>query len=151
MRAFITLARYWRLLARYLGPHRLGMLALGSIVAATICVQIATPLIAGRFIDRAVAGAPVRQLIYLTLLTTGLAIGAKVLAVAETYVAENISWSATNALRLDLVGHLLRLDPTFHAAHTPGELIERVDGDVDTLARFFSFRARSSICSAMRC
>ena len=138
MRAFITLARYWRLLARYLGPHRFWMLALGSIVAATICVQIATPLIAGRFIDRAVGGAPVRQLIYLTLLTTGLAIGAKVLTVAESYVAENISWSATNALRLDLVGHLLRLDPTFHAAHTPGELIERVDGDVDTLARFFS-------------
>src|SRR5258706_332507 len=34
--------------------------------------------------------------------------------------------------------HLLRLDATFHTAHTSGELIERVDGDVATLARFFS-------------
>src|SRR5262249_404051 len=33
---------------------------------------------------------------------------------------------------------LLRLDASFHSAHTPGELIERVDGDVATLARFFS-------------
>ncbi len=60
------------------------------------------------------------------------------MAVAETYVAENVSWVATNALRADLVAHLLRLDATFHTAHTPGELIERVDGDVATLARFFS-------------
>ena len=60
------------------------------------------------------------------------------MAVAETYVAENVSWAATNALRADLVAHLLRLDASFHTAHTPGELIERVDGDVATLARFFS-------------
>ena len=27
---------------------------------------------------------------------------------------------------------------SFHKAHTPGELVERIDGDVSTLARFFS-------------
>ena len=36
------------------------------------------------------------------------------------------------------VAHLLRLDASFHTARTPGELIERVDGDVAMLARFFS-------------
>jgi len=60
------------------------------------------------------------------------------MAVAETYAAEHVSWAATNALRADLLAHLLRLDATFHTAHTPGELIERTDGDVATLARFFS-------------
>ncbi len=68
----------------------------------------------------------------------GLALVGQGLAVVETYVAENVSWAATNELRADLVAHLLRLDATFHTAHTPGELIERVDGDVSTLARFFS-------------
>src|SRR5260370_27556469 len=33
---------------------------------------------------------------------------------------------------------MLRVDARCHTAHTPGELIERVDGDVATLARFFS-------------
>ncbi|MEP7187761.1 MAG: ABC transporter ATP-binding protein, partial [Roseiflexaceae bacterium] len=60
------------------------------------------------------------------------------MAVAETYVAEHVSWAATNALRADLLAHLLRLDATFHTVHAPGELIERADGDVATLARFFS-------------
>jgi len=59
-------------------------------------------------------------------------------AVGETYLAENLGWQATNTLRADLAGHLLRLDASFHTARTPGELIERVDGDVTQLANFFS-------------
>jgi ABC-type multidrug transport system fused ATPase/permease subunit len=34
--------------------------------------------------------------------------------------------------------HCLRLDLPFHKTHTPGELIERIDGDVTLLANFFS-------------
>jgi len=34
--------------------------------------------------------------------------------------------------------HCLRLDLTFHKTRTPGELIERIDGDVNALATFFS-------------
>lgn len=114
------------------------MALLALVLCATIAVQVAAPLVASRFIDQATSGAPLRDLIFLALLTIILAIAGQALAVAETYVAENVSWIATNALRADLLAHLLRLDATFHAARTPGELIERVDGDVATLARFFS-------------
>ena len=34
--------------------------------------------------------------------------------------------------------HVLRLDFGFHGAHTPGELLERIDGDIERLANFFS-------------
>ena len=138
MHRFQTLNRYWRLLARYLGPQspRMGLLAV--ILCGAIGVQVVTPLLASRFIDEATSGGALRGLIVLALLTMGLALLGQGLAVAETYVAENVSWAATNALRADLVAHLLRLDAAFHTAHTPGELIERVDGDVATLARFFS-------------
>lgn len=135
---FQSLKRYWRLLAHYLRPQwsRMGLLAV--ILCGTICVQVITPLVASHFIDQATSGGAMHDLIVLALLTMGLALAGQALAVAETYVAENVSWVATNALRVDLVAHLLRLDATFHTAHTPGELIERVDGDVSTLARFFS-------------
>ncbi len=49
-----------------------------------------------------------------------------------------MAWRATNALRADLVEHCLRLDLSFHKFTTPGELLERVDGDVQTLSQFFS-------------
>jgi len=74
----------------------------------------------------------------LALLTMALALVGQGMAVTETWIAEQVSWSATNELRADLAAHLLRLDPGFHSTHTSGELIERVDGDVATLARFFS-------------
>ncbi|MDQ2904277.1 MAG: ABC transporter ATP-binding protein/permease [Chloroflexota bacterium] len=138
MHPFQTLNRYWRLLAHYLRPQWLWMSLLAVILCATICVQVVTPLVASRFIDQATSGGNLGDLSILALLTMGLALAGQGLAVAETYVAENVGWAATNTLRADLVAHLLRLDATFHTAHTPGELIERVDGDVATLARFFS-------------
>lgn len=128
----------WRLLGRYLRPYRWQMLLLALILAVTIALQLATPLVASRFIDAATGDAMVDSLVALAVLTMVLALFGQGVAIAETWVVERVSWGATNALREDLAAHLLHLDATFHHAHTPGELIERVDGDVGTLARFFS-------------
>ncbi|HLV97198.1 MAG TPA: ABC transporter ATP-binding protein [Ktedonobacterales bacterium] len=138
MRFLRALNRYLRLLARYLRPQWPWMGLLAVILGGAIAVQVGAPLVASLFIDRATAGGNLHDLILLALLTMGLALAGQGLAVAETYVAERVSWTATNEMRADLVAHLLRLDASFHTVHTPGELIERVDGDVATLARFFS-------------
>jgi len=133
-----ALSRYWHLLSRYLRPQwwRIGLLAL--ILCCTIGVQVATPLVTSAFIDRAISGGELSDLMVLALATIALALLQQGMAIAETGIAEMVSWTATNTLRADLLTHLLRLDASFHTAHTPGELIERVDGDVATLARFFS-------------
>ena len=138
MHPFQALRRYWRTLALYLRPQWPRMVLLTGILFGTIGVRIVAPLVASRFIDAATAGGTLRTLISLALLTMLLALLGQGMVVAETYIAENVSWTATNALRVDLVGHLLRLDASFHNTRTAGELIERVDGDVAALARFFS-------------
>ncbi len=135
---YLQLKRDVRLLVRYLRPQWLAMGLLAVILCSNLCVQVATPLVISHFIDQATSGANMHDLIVLALFAIILALVGQGLAVAETYVAERVSWRATNALRADLLAHLLRLDATFHATHTSGELIERVDGDVATLARFFS-------------
>ena len=125
-------------LAAYLRPHRAGVGLLALILLATIGVQVATPVVAARFIDAATGASPLDDLIRLALFTIVLALAGQGLAVVETWIAERVAWDATNALRIDLAAHILRLDRAFHSAHTQGDLIERVDGDVGTLARFFS-------------
>ena len=55
-----------------------------------------------------------------------------------TYFGRDIAWRATNRLRSEMTLHVLRLDFGFHGAHTPGELLERIDGDIERLANFFS-------------
>src|ERR1043165_7568276 len=67
-----------------------------------------------------------------------IALVTQLLSLGATYVSEIVAWSATNDLRADLALHCLRLDMVFHKARTPGELIERIDGDVTAMANFFS-------------
>ena len=57
---------------------------------------------------------------------------------AETYVAEDLGWRSTNALRADLTRHVLELDDSFHSRFGAGELIERIDGDVSAMTDFFA-------------
>ncbi|MDQ2652310.1 MAG: ABC transporter ATP-binding protein/permease [Chloroflexota bacterium] len=128
----------WRLLVRYLAPYRWQVLLLAASLAATLAVQLATPLVASRFLDAAVGTAPLDALLALAGLTMLLAVIGQGIAIAETWVAERLSWSVTNALRENLARRLLHLDDAFHHAYTPGALLERVDGDVGTLARLFS-------------
>ena len=126
------------LLARYVRPHGRWIVALAILVLTTIGLRLVNPQILRHFIDTATAGGERGILIRDALLFFGIAVLAQLVSVAATYVGETVAWSATNALRLDLLRHALALDATFHKDHTPGQLIERIDGDVATLSNFFS-------------
>lgn len=129
---------YWSLLATYLRPQRANVALLGLLMTLGITFELVNPQIIRSFIDTAIAGGEVRQLAGAALVYIGIALAQQAASVAATYTGERIGWLATNALRGELVVHCLRLDLGFHKAHTPGELIERIDGDVTALARFFS-------------
>ena len=62
----------------------------------------------------------------------------QVFNVVATYTSGRVGWTATNALRGDLARHCLHLDMSFHNNRTPGEMIERIDGDSEQLGSFFS-------------
>jgi len=125
-------------LRAYLRPQARRVAALAALLCATIGLELANPQILRAFIDSAVGGADVDGLFAIGLLFLLVALATQAATIAETYVAENVGLTATNALRADLTQHCLGLDPDFLNAHTPGELIERIDGDVSTLANFFA-------------
>jgi len=137
---------YWDVLVTYLRPHWRQSLLLLALLLAGIGLELANPQILRSFIDTATAGGALQTLMRTALLFLGVALATQFVSVAEAYVAENVGWAATNRLRADLTLHCLRLDPSFHNAHTPGELIERVDGDVSKPGTFF--RASWYSCSA---
>jgi ATP-binding cassette subfamily B protein/ATP-binding cassette subfamily C protein len=134
----IPLKQYVHLLADYLKPQQRRVIWLAITLLGSIALQLLNPQILGYFIDTAVAGGASQTLFIAALLFISVAIVTQILAVSATYLGENVAWTATNALRVDLVEHCLNLDLSFHKSRTPGELVERVDGDVNTLSRFFS-------------
>ena len=125
--------------AAYLRPHRPRLALLAVLFFAGVGLQLANPLLAKTFIDQASAGATVRSPGPHRRASSSLvALLTQVATVAEVYVAEDLGWRTTNALRVDLTAHVLALDDSFHADHGAGELLERIDGDVAAIAGFFA-------------
>jgi ATP-binding cassette, subfamily B, bacterial len=129
---------YFRLLKQYLGPLWRRTALLGVLVVLGVGLDLLNPQIVRAFIDTAQAGGALGTLAGAALLYIGIAIAGQIVAVADTYLAESVGQEATNALREDLTAHCLSLDMPFHDTRTPGELIERVNGDVAALTNFFS-------------
>lgn len=134
----IPLKHYVALLSHYLEPQRGRVIGMAIALLGSIGLQILNPQILGYFIDTAVSGGSQQRLWTAALLFMGLAVLMQILTVTATYLGSTVAWTATNALRLDLTKHCLNLDLSFHKRHTPGEMLERVDGDVTLLSRFFS-------------
>ena len=134
----LPLQPYQELLLQYLRPQWRRMLLLSLLLLTSVGLQLVNPQILRYFIDTALASSATSPLLLAGLLFIGIALLNQGASVWATYVSENIAWTATNTLRTDLIAHCLRLDMAFHKAHTPAELIERIDGDVDTLSNFFS-------------
>ncbi|HEY4383547.1 MAG TPA: ABC transporter ATP-binding protein, partial [Ktedonobacteraceae bacterium] len=134
----VHLKDYRSLLITYLKPQlsRVGMLAL--LLCGDIVLQLVNPQLLRMFIDGVSSAGVQTALLGIAFLFILVALLQQCVKVFVTYLSEQVSWSATNALRVDLALHLVRLDLSFHKQHTPGELLERVDGDVTTLANFFS-------------
>ncbi len=107
-------------------------------MAASIGLQLYGPQILRDFLDAAEAGATTRLLVTLGIVFFIITLVQKIVTLWTTYLSEDLGWAATNSLRADLTEHTMRLDMGFHKLQTPGELIERIDGDVSNLAEYFS-------------
>lgn len=126
------------LLRKYVGPYRGQALLLAVLLLSSIALQLINPQLLRYFIDTALAGADLQPLALAAFAFIVVALVTQLLTGWAQYVGEALGWSATNALRTDLTLHCLQLDLGFHKARTPGELVERIDGDVTALAGFFS-------------
>jgi ABC-type multidrug transport system fused ATPase/permease subunit len=128
----------WRtLLNTYLRPQRRLVAVLGAFLFLSIGLQVATPQLVRVFIDRAITpdGGPIGLLTIAYVLAV---LVQQTTAIITAWLSEQVGWITTNELRVDLMEHCLDLDPAFHEAHPPGELIERVDGDLNGLSAFFA-------------
>ncbi|MDT9717381.1 ABC transporter ATP-binding protein [Paenibacillus sp. ClWae2A] len=125
-------------LLRYLKPVK-GRLALLLIMLLTSTgLQLLNPQIIKRFIDTAASGGVLTNLVQLAGIFLVVAVFNQLITVAVSYLGNDVAWRATNQLRGDLLKHCLRLDMRFHNEKTPGEMIERVDGDVTSISNFFA-------------
>lgn len=133
-----SLRQYRELLSRYLKPQIRWVILMAAVLLIGIAIKLINPQVLRYFLDTAQAGEARRSLTMAAGLFLTFAILQEGLSLATHYTAALVGWSSTNRLRADLALHILRLDMPFHKSRTPGELIDRADGDVTQLSNFLS-------------
>jgi ABC-type multidrug transport system fused ATPase/permease subunit len=127
-----------RLLAAHLRPERRALAGLAALLVVAVLLPLGGPVLVGRFIDAALDGADASHLMALAVLFLLCTLTGDGLQLVVTWLSVRLAWRVGNRLRRDLCAHALGLDLDWHARHSPGQLIERIDGDVDAVTRFSS-------------
>ena len=131
-----------QLLRRYLGREWQRVLLLAILLIGGIGLQLLQPQLLRDFIDLATDGIEVSRfgrtnsLTTLALLFIGIALFNHLLRALAGYLTQDVSWRTTNALRADLAQHTLSLDMGYHNNHTAGELVSRINGDIEDLTEW---------------
>ena len=134
----VPFRQYAALLSQYLKPQWMRVALLAIFMFSGISLTLINPQILRYFIDTAKAGGTLRSLMIAGAAFVAIAALGQIVMLVSSYLGQDVGWRATNQMRGDLAHHCLQLDMSFHHEHTPGEMVERVDGDTAALANFFS-------------
>jgi ABC-type multidrug transport system fused ATPase/permease subunit len=134
----VSLRQYAALLSQYLKPQWFRVSLLAIFMFGGIGLNLVNPQILRYFIDTARAGGETRNLFIAGGIFLAIGFSRQIIMLISSYLGQDVGWRATNRMRGDLANHCLNLDMSFHHEHTPGEMVERVDGDTTALSNFFS-------------
>jgi ATP-binding cassette subfamily B protein len=127
-----------RLLAATLRSEARPLAGVLAVLGASMALRLSLPLLLGRFADDALAGRSADTLTRLAVAYVVVALVSEALGLGVVWGSVRLSWRAGNRLRERLAAHALRLEQAWHGRHSPGQLIERIDGDVEAMVVFFS-------------
>jgi ATP-binding cassette subfamily B protein len=131
-------ARLMRRLLTYLRPHRLAVaLAFVAILGASL-VDLAQPWLTQQAIDRFIAVGDEAGLLRMALLFLGLLVVGFAFEYGQTYILQLTGQRIMHRLRMEVYGHLHRLDLTFYDRTPVGRMMTRVTTDVDALNDLFA-------------
>ncbi|NHJ46953.1 MAG: ABC transporter ATP-binding protein [Asgard group archaeon] len=133
-----SLRKYWRLQKKYLSLFKKEMIFLAISLFTNLALTLVNPQVIRYYVDTIATSTDTKTLTYAALIYIGVSLLSHFFYLSALYFGVKIVWGATNRLRFDLTKHCINLDMTFHNKYKPGEMIERIDGDVLALSNFFS-------------
>ncbi|MFA9445508.1 ABC transporter ATP-binding protein [Egicoccus sp. AB-alg6-2] len=97
------------------------------LVAGTL--PLAGPVLLGAIADGVASGIAVGDLIWLAAAVGLVGLFANGADLLVTWLGARLAWRAANELRVRVAAHALSLGSAWHGRTTPGEVVDRVDGD----------------------
>jgi ATP-binding cassette subfamily B protein len=131
-------ARLMRRLLTYLWPYRRTVaVALVAIIGHS-ALQLAQPYLTKLAIDSYIATGDLAGLNQIALVFLFVLLGAFVLEYVRTYTLQMTGQKIMYDLRMQVYGHLQKLDVRFYDRNPVGRLMTRVTTDVDVLNELFA-------------
>jgi ATP-binding cassette subfamily B protein len=131
-------ARLMRRLLGYLRPYKLQVaIALSAIVTASV-LQLAPPYLMKIAIDRYIATGDLAGIDRIALAFLGILLASFTLEYLQTWVLQMTGQRIMFDMRMQVYGHLQRLDIQFYDRNPVGRLMTRVTSDVDVLNDLFT-------------
>ena len=131
-------ARLMRRLMGYLVPYWPQVLvALAAIVGASL-LQLAQPYLMKVAIDDHIAQGSMAGLEGLALAFLGVLVGSFLLEYLQTWTLQNTGQRIMFDMRMQIYGHLQRIDVQYYDRNPVGRLMTRVTSDVDVLNELFT-------------
>ena len=131
-------AALMRRLLGYLWPYRLQVVvALASIICASV-LQLAQPYLMKVAIDRHIATGDLDGLDRIALAFLAILLGSFALEYLQTWVLQMTGQRIMFDMRMQIYGHLQRIDLQFYDRNPVGRLMTRVTTDVDVLNDLFT-------------
>jgi ATP-binding cassette, subfamily B, multidrug efflux pump len=131
-------ARLMRRLLGYLWPYRLHVsIALGSIICASV-LQLAQPYLMKVAIDRHIETGTFEGLDRIALAFLAILLASFALEYIQTWMLQMTGQRIMFDMRMQIYGHLQRVDLQFYDRNPVGRLMTRVTTDVDVLNDLFT-------------
>lgn len=131
-------ARLMRRLLGYLRPYKmLAAGALGALIGGS-ALQLAQPYLMKVAIDRYIAQRDLSGLNLIALGFLGILVGSFVFEFLQTYILQYVGQRIMFDMRMQIYGHLQRVDIQYYDRNPVGRLMTRVTTDVDVLNDLFA-------------
>lgn len=131
-------ARLMRRLLAYLRPYKAQVaLALVSIIGASV-LQLAQPYLTKVAIDRYIANGDLSGLNWIALAFLAILLVSFALEYIQTYTMQLTGQRIMFDMRMQIYGHLQRLDVRYYDRNPVGRMMTRVTSDVDVLNEMFT-------------
>lgn len=85
--------------------------------------------------DRVFVGGEANAILWVGLIFLGIFVIRAVASIVQKVLLTRISQLSVADIRQDLLAHLMVLDSAYHQTHSPGYLMQRVEGDVDAISK----------------
>ncbi len=134
----IPLGKHINLFLPYLHDKRRRLSLIGALILINVGIQVVNPQIIRFYLDSVTKVTDITVIQNAALLFIIMAIAQEVVYIINVYLSVDLAWILSNRLRIDLFTKTIGLDMNFQNKYKPGEMIERVDGDVNALSNFIS-------------